>query len=97
MWKNDMNSSTQNSSNEEWLKVLSKGLVTIPKAWREELGIKSGGNVKASKVGNTVVLEPVIEYAPIRHYTDKQVEEFLREDEKQRKQIDKTLAKTKKG
>lgn len=91
-----MNTSAQNSSSEEWLKVLSKGLVTIPKAWREELGIKSGGNVKASKVGNTVVLEPVIEYAPIRHFTDEEIDEFLREDARQGKLITKMLAKTKK-
>jgi len=27
---------------EEWLKILDKGMLTIPKKWREELGFEKG-------------------------------------------------------
>lgn len=69
------------SSNQEWLKVLGKGMVTIPKKWREALGITTGDIVKAKKEGNKVVIEtqqtrPV----PYRVYTDSEIEEFLKED-----------------
>ena len=42
---------------EEWLKVLGKGMVTLPKKWRDEMGIENGDVVKAKKNGNTVTIE----------------------------------------
>lgn len=69
------------SSQEEWLKVLTKGMVTIPKKWREELGIVSGDIVKAKKEGNRVVIEPRQgNRVPYRVYTDREIDEFVRED-----------------
>lgn len=66
---------------EEWLKVLGKGLVTIPKKWRDEMGIESGGVVKAKKEGNRVVIEsPIYKKIPYRVYTAAEINEFLKED-----------------
>lgn len=66
---------------EEWLKVLGKGLVTIPKKWRDEMGIKSGGVVKAKKSGNKLIIESLpIKKVPYRVYTAAEIDEFLKED-----------------
>lgn len=66
---------------QEWLKVLGKGMVTLPKKWREELGITTGDIVKAKKEGNKVIIEPQIEnLAPYRVYNDSEIETFLEED-----------------
>lgn len=66
---------------EEWLKILGKGMVTLPKKWREEMGLEAGNVVKAKKQGNTVVIEgPQTSKAPYRTYTDSEIEDFLQED-----------------
>lgn len=66
---------------EEWLKVLGKGMVTLPKRWRDEMDLKEGDVVKAKKEGNKVVLESsTVSFAPYRVYSDDEIEEFLVED-----------------
>ncbi len=65
---------------EEWLKVLSKGMITIPKNWREELGIEEGKMVQAKKVANQVIIEPMIKPAPYRIYTKVELRQFLKDD-----------------
>lgn len=82
-------SQTTINTNQEWLKVLGKGMVTIPKQWRDELGIEEGGVVKAEKEGNKVVIEAgQSAFVPYRVYSDSEIEEFLKEDE-----LPKALAK----
>ncbi len=67
--------------NQEWLKVLGKGMITIPKVWRDELGLQEGDVVKAKKEGNKVIIEPQQStLAPYRLYSDSEIEEFLVED-----------------
>lgn len=68
---------------QEWLKVLGKGMVTIPKAWREELGIDEGEIVKAQRVGNKVILEAAeeLEFAPYRIFSDEEIREWLKDDQ----------------
>lgn len=74
-------SQTAVNTNQEWLKVLGKGMVTIPKQWRDELGIEAGAVVKAKKEGNKVVIEahsaPAV---PYRVYSNAEINEFLKED-----------------
>lgn len=74
-------SQTFSNTNQEWLKVLGKGMITIPKKWREELRIDEGAVVKAKKEGNKVVIEvqqtPVV---PYRVYSDAEINKFLKED-----------------
>ena len=70
-----------NNNQEEWLKILGKGMVTLPKKWRDELGISSGDIVKAKKDGNRVVIEPQkYRVAPYRVYSDSEIDEFVKED-----------------
>lgn len=69
------------ATNQEWLKVLGKGMVTIPKQWRDELGLQEGDIVKAKKEGNRVVIEPRQEnLAPYRVYSTAEIDAFLKED-----------------
>ena len=72
-----------NTNGEEWLKVLGKGMITLPKKWRDEMGIENGDIVKAKKEGNTVVIEAKPQLkpsAPYRVYSDQEITEFLEED-----------------
>ncbi|MBU3979523.1 AbrB/MazE/SpoVT family DNA-binding domain-containing protein [Patescibacteria group bacterium] len=70
------------SNQEEWLKVLGKGMVTIPKKWREEMGIASGDIVKAKKVGNRMIIDAagIKAIVPYRVYSTAEIDEFLKED-----------------
>jgi AbrB family looped-hinge helix DNA binding protein len=66
---------------QEWLKILGKGMVTLPKKWRDELGLETGDIVRAKKQGNSLIIEPLDqEKVPFRVYTDKEIEAFLLDD-----------------
>lgn len=76
-----MNQALVNNKQQEWLKVLGKGMVTLPKQWRDELGIESGDILKARKKGNMVVIEPQqSKSAPYRVYSDNEIDDFLKTD-----------------
>lgn len=71
------------NNQEEWLKVLGKGMVTLPKRWRDEMGIENGDVVKAKKQGNKVIIEvqpQTFVTAPYRVFSDAEIDEFLEED-----------------
>lgn len=69
------------NSNPEWLKVLGKGMVTIPKQWREELELKEGDIVRAKREGNRVIIEPQnSNLAPYRVYSSSEIDAFFKED-----------------
>lgn len=68
------------NNQEEWVKILGKGMVTIPKAWRDDLGLEEGEVIKAKKVGNKVILETQIP-APYRIFSDEEIKEWLKEDQ----------------
>lgn len=71
-----------NLNQEVWVKVLGKGMVTLPKKWRDELGIENGDIVKARKEGKRVILEPQKpENVPYRVYSDDEIETFLKDDQ----------------
>jgi bifunctional DNA-binding transcriptional regulator/antitoxin component of YhaV-PrlF toxin-antitoxin module len=52
-----MNRPIPNSSQEAWLEVQEKGMVTFPKRWWDELGMQNGMFVKAKKEGQRVIIE----------------------------------------
>ncbi len=77
-----MNQPLTNNNQEAWLKVLGKGMVTLPKKWRDELGITNGAFIKAKKEGNKVIIEvQPRKLAPYRVYSDAEIDGFLKEDE----------------
>lgn len=76
-----MSQPVANVRQEEWLKILGKGMVTLPKKWRDELGIENGDIVKAKKEGNRVVIETAkSKSVPYRIYNDADIKAFLEED-----------------
>ena len=75
-----MSQNTAPINQEEWLKILGKGMVTLPKKWRDELGIENGDIVKAKKEGNRVIIEASSKNVPYRVYTKAEISEFLKED-----------------
>lgn len=66
---------------EEWLRVLDKGLITIPKIWREELGMEPGMVVRAKKYAGNLIIEPQIKYAPLRTFTDEEIDQWVKDDQ----------------
>ena len=64
---------------QEWVKILAKGMITIPKSFREELGVKEGEVARIKKVGRRLVIEPreVVDYEV---YSDRELKEMLKDD-----------------
>ncbi len=69
-----------NQPQEEYLRILGKGMITIPKEWRDELGLTEGEIVKAQKVGSRVVIESETEEVPYRIFSNEEIEQWLKED-----------------
>lgn len=64
----------------EWLKILGKGMLTIPKPWREELGFKEGEMVQAEKTKDGILIRPQKKVAPYRVYSKSELLQFVKED-----------------
>ena len=64
---------------QEWVKILTKGMITIPKSFREELGVKEGEVARIKKIGQRLVIEPR-EVADYEVYSDGELKEMLEED-----------------
>lgn len=76
-----MNQTTTNIAQEQWLKVLGKGMVTLPKKWRDEMRVQNGDILKAKKQGNKVIIESAQSIkTPYRVYTKAEIDKFLKED-----------------
>ncbi len=87
-----MNQPVPTIKQEEWVRILDKGMVTIPKSWRDELGFMPGKVVRAQKVGRRVILESEQQEVPYRIYTDAEIKTFLKNDALP-KSLDKKIAK----
>lgn len=79
------------NNQEEWLKILSKGMVTLPISWRKELGIEEGKMVKAKIIDNQIIIEPMEKPVLYRTYSQKELQQFLKDD-KLSKNLEKKLA-----
>lgn len=64
---------------ETWAKLLSKGLLTIPKPMREKLNLQEGEVVKIRVIGKRLVIEPR-EIADYEIITDGKLKEILEMD-----------------
>ena len=69
-----------NKTQEEYLRILGKGMVTIPKEWRDELGLEEGKIVKAQKIGNKLIVEAPEKTAPYRIFSAVEIEQWLQAD-----------------
>jgi len=74
---------TQMQSQETWIKVLSKGVITIPKEFREQLGIEEGDVAKAKVVGDKLIIQSrkVAQYEAYRLYSKEALEKMTQEDQ----------------
>lgn len=80
----------QQVTQEEIVKMQPKGLLTIPKKFREELGFEEDGLVRVMEEKGRIVLEPVriLDY-PVRSYTKQDVDDFLELDKEETKALKK--------
>ena len=69
----------QSDTQEEWVNILSKGLITIPKKMRDEVGIKEGDVARVKVQDKKIIIEPR-EEATYRTFTKDEVEAWLEED-----------------
>lgn len=65
----------------EWLKVLGKGMLTIPKEWRDEFGFQTGEMVQAEKTPLGVLIRPIKKKAPYRIYSRAELTQFVQDDQ----------------
>jgi len=81
----------------EWVKVLTKGLVTLPKNFRDSVGIREGDVARIRKIGRRLVIEPR-DLADYEVYSQKELSQMLRDDQLPRtlkKQVDKIWSELK--
>ena len=80
----------QQTYSEELVKMQQKGLVTIPKKFRKQLGLQQNSIIKIKQEKSKLILELVqtLDY-PVRHYTDQEVDEFMVFDKEQTKKLQK--------
>lgn len=70
----------QSSAQDEvWIKILPKGLVTIPKKIREKLGIKEGDVAKINISKNSIVIKPRGS-AEYRLFTNEEIKQWIKDD-----------------
>ena len=66
-----------------WINFLSKGIITIPKKIREEVGIREGDIAKVRVEGKKIIIEPKEEnlFMEVRNFTPEQIKRWVKEDE----------------
>ena len=70
------------------IKIQNKGLITIPKSFRDELGLTANSLARITKVKGRLVLEPLktLPYK-VRSYQETEIDEFLELDKKESRQL----------
>ena len=78
-----MQTQNQMQPQETWIKVLSKGVITIPKEFREQLGLEEGDVAKAKVVGDRLIIQSrkVAQYEEYRLYSREELEKMTQEDQ----------------
>lgn len=68
---------------QDFIKIQPKGVITIPKKFRKELGFNDKSLARITKEKGRLILEPVrtLDY-PVRSYTRKEINEFIKFDKK---------------
>lgn len=82
---------TQTYSQEQFIRLQPKGLITIPKKMRDRLGFKTSGLIRIRETVNLLTLEPVgvVSY-PVRRYTNAEVDAFIKLDTQETKKLTKS-------
>lgn len=75
---------------DQLIKIQPKGVMTIPKKFREALGISDNSVVRIKKDKGRLTIEPVRTLLyPVRSYTDTEIDEFLTLDMSETKKLKK--------
>lgn len=73
---------------EQIIKILPKGLITIPKKFRSDLGLEENNLARVKKEPGRLIIEPIrtLPY-PVRHYTNEEIDEFFALDDKESREL----------
>ena len=73
---------------EEIVKIQPKGLITIPKRFRQALGFEENNLVRLKGDKGRLIMEPVrtLSY-PVRSYTADEIDQFLKLDQEETKAL----------
>lgn len=75
---------------EEIIKIQPKGLITIPKRFRQELGFEENGLVRVKGEKGRLIMESVrVLPFPVRSYSKDEIQEFFELDKKETKALKK--------
>lgn len=78
----------QTVAQEDIIKVLPKGLITIPKKFRDDLGFEENGLAQVKSQKGKLIISPLrtLPYR-VRSYTDKEIDQFFAFDDKESKAL----------
>lgn len=75
---------------QQLVRIQAKGLITLPKKFRQDLGLQENQLARIKKIKGRLIIEPVrILPYPTRSYTDQDLTEFLKLDRRETKQLKK--------
>ena len=77
-------------STENIIRILPKGVVTIPKKIRELVRLEENELARIKVEKGRLIIEPIRTLAyPVRSYTEKEIDEFIALDKKETKELKK--------
>lgn len=75
-------------TDEEIIKILPKGLITIPKKFRDSLNLKENKLLRLKEEKGRLIVEPVRTLSiPVRRYTAKEIKEFIEFDKEEAREL----------
>lgn len=80
----------RSQSEEELVKIQARGLLTIPKRFRQDLFLEENSLARLKKEKGRLIIEPVrtLPY-PVRSYMNEDLKDFLELDKKESKKLKK--------
>lgn len=75
---------------EQLVRIQPKGLITLPKKFRDTLGLQENQLARIKKIKGQLIIEPVrvLPYS-VRRYSNQEIIEFLNLDKQEAKQLKK--------
>ncbi len=64
----------------EWVKILNKGVITLPKKLRDQAGIQPGDVARARVSGRSIIIESRDAVDDVRIFTEEDFARWERED-----------------
>ncbi len=68
------------TGNTEWVKILNKGVITLPKKLRDQAGIQPGDVARARVSGKSIIIESRDAVDDVRIFTEEDFARWDRED-----------------